>query len=518
MIGRVRYLGGTALLVAMSLPAMAASPLYSGGGTLAEKAYRDIFNAYGSVAGGDLACGVRTPPSTPYNSAVEVLYVGVGSGNGKKAFDAHDANLYVSGSRVPDSPPVPSTRDFGPFYGSGTGCSWNPAASGPAFPTVSFTGSDDPLTASDVSAVTALGFGNPIQVPTLITAITLPFTPTASWTSKGTTPTGGSSAVNLTTDVICGIFTGAIRNWNDPEIKAANKNVQLGSGIIKVVYRHDGSGTTFLFTNALLNQCGTRTNPVSTHPFSTQWLTDNDIPNKAPYTSNTSFFINVFNAGHLPTNFINNSSLTGVVGGAQGSRGVQLAVDATPGAIGYVSPDFVRPIVTGNDSNGHPIAASANPQTYYTYINKLTPTYIAPTAKNATQIMTGVNPPSFSGSPAPALNPLNWGVVNPKPISKIAYPFGGFTFIDLYSCYASATDVASLVSPTAGKLGLFRWYYGSTTENGGQVNSLLAADGFAPLPTAWVNAARTLLTVNTSTRIGTPGKASTACAHVSKGA
>jgi ABC-type phosphate transport system substrate-binding protein len=524
MQSTAKLLGGMTAAAALSVgfaAQAATSPLYAGGSTLAEKVYRDIYNAYGSDASGDLAVGVNTPPSSPYNKNVELFYLGVGSGNGKKAYDAHDPSQYISGSRVPDNPPVASSRDFGPYYGSGTGSSWVPAASGPYFPKVSYSGSDDPLTSADVSSATALGYGTPIQVPSLVVAIALPFTPTAGWNPKGNKPTGGSSAVDLTTNVICGIFTGAITNWNNAEIKASNKNYQLGSGTITVVYRHDGSGTTFLMSNALLNQCGTTSHPVSTHPVPDQWLTDNGITysSTAPhYLSGDSFFINVFNAGHLPSNFINNASLTGVSGGASGSHGVQLAVDATIGAIGYVSPDFVQPVATGNDTKGNPIAASANPQTYYTYINNKTASFLAPTAANATPIMSATTPPSFSGSPAPALNPLNWGVVNPTPTASNAYPIGGFTFIDLYSCYASATDVTNLVGTTSGQLGFFRWYYGSTTENKSIVNNTLAKDGFAPVPGAWLQAAKNLLTVETPTKISTPGKANTACAKVSKGA
>src|SRR5689334_3209708 len=124
---------GAALLVAaITAPAQAQTvPLYSGGGTLAEKVYRDIFNCYGNQSGGDTTVGLVAPQNacngvTPYRSNVEPLYVGVGSGNGKKALINHDASLYVSGSRVPDSVPVPSTSDFNPFYGTGAGAGWTP--------------------------------------------------------------------------------------------------------------------------------------------------------------------------------------------------------------------------------------------------------------------------------------------------------------------------------------------------------------------------------------------------------
>jgi len=46
------------LALAYAMPAQAATPLYSGGGTLAEKVYRDIFNCYGNHAGGDTTVGL----------------------------------------------------------------------------------------------------------------------------------------------------------------------------------------------------------------------------------------------------------------------------------------------------------------------------------------------------------------------------------------------------------------------------------------------------------------------------
>jgi ABC-type phosphate transport system substrate-binding protein len=519
---KLNLLGGLTAAVALSVGFAAqasTSALYSGGGTLAEKVYRDIFNAYGSIASGDLTIGVNTPPSgSPYNSSVEVLYVGVGSGNGKKAYDAYSASLYTSGSRTPDSVPVASTRDFGPFFGTGTGASWV-AGLTPAFPKVSFSGSDDPLVAADITAINALGFGPAVQVPGLVTAIAVPFHPTATWNPKGVNPGGGSSTVQLSTNTLCGIFTGKITNWNDANIKKDNNNYQLGSGAITVVFRHDGSGTTFLFSNALINQCGTTSHPVSTYPVPDQWLTDNAITNTAPFTSNDNFFINVFTAGHAPATFLNdNGGFTGQTGGAKGSSGVQQAVDHYVGAIGYVSPDFVRPVATGNDAKGAPISAAANLQTYYTYINKTTPKYLAPTAGNAEVIVSTLTPPSFSGSPAPAANALNWGAVNPTPTTTSAYPIGGFTFIDMYSCYSSATDLAALASQTTGKLGLFKWYYAAAADNNSAVVNTLTKDGFGQLPSNWQGAVNTLLFNNTKTKLGTPKQASTACASVTKGA
>ncbi|HTJ62403.1 MAG TPA: substrate-binding domain-containing protein [Alphaproteobacteria bacterium] len=519
--------GGMAAAVALaaaSTPAHAAvTGLYGGGGTLAEKVYRDLFNRYGSTSGGDLCAGLATVcPTTHYNSDVEILYVGVGSGNGLKALDNYDPTLYVSGGKKPDAVPTPSGSDLGTFYGTGSGATWVPGTGvGPYFPKVTFSGSDDSLSATDVAAVAAHGFGPVVQLPGIVTAIAVPFQPSSGWNPKGAQPIGGSSKVQLSLNTLCGIFNGDITTWNNAEIKKDNKNTVLGTGPITVVYRHDGSGTTFLFTNALLNQCGTgaHPNPKSTHPIPDQWVTDNGasvtVNGSAPfYKSGTSFFINVFNAGHLPSTFINNSTLTGVSGGANGSGGVKAAILNTPGSIGYVSPDFVLPV----DNTG---PQAANLQTYISFKNGTTPIYKAPTPATATPIMAGTTPPSFVGSPSPASNPLNWGALNPLPIAPGAYPIGGFSFINFYSCYSSVDVVNALVSPTAGNVGYLKWYYGNNSTNGGIPAQILANDGFAPVPASWAAAINKLVS-DPNLGIGSPKvgkKAGTrACKAITNGA
>jgi phosphate transport system substrate-binding protein len=47
------------------------------------------------------------------------------------------------------------------------------------------------------------------------------------------------------------IYLGEVKTWDAPEIKALNPNAKLPSIAIAPVYRSDGSGTTFLFTDYL---------------------------------------------------------------------------------------------------------------------------------------------------------------------------------------------------------------------------------------------------------------------------
>ncbi|HWC22254.1 MAG TPA: phosphate ABC transporter substrate-binding protein PstS [Flexivirga sp.] len=59
----------------------------------------------------------------------------------------------------------------------------------------------------------------------------------------------GVGKLNLTPQLIAQIFSGKIKTWNDPAIKAANKGVNLPGTKISVFFRSDSSGTTDNFTN-----------------------------------------------------------------------------------------------------------------------------------------------------------------------------------------------------------------------------------------------------------------------------
>jgi phosphate ABC transporter phosphate-binding protein len=62
---------------------------------------------------------------------------------------------------------------------------------------------------------------------------------------------GASDGLNLTPEVLSGIFLGKIRSWDAPEIRAINKHVHLPAENIAVVHRSDGSGTTYAWTDYL---------------------------------------------------------------------------------------------------------------------------------------------------------------------------------------------------------------------------------------------------------------------------
>jgi phosphate transport system substrate-binding protein len=62
---------------------------------------------------------------------------------------------------------------------------------------------------------------------------------------------GISGEIKFTPEVLAGIFLGKIQKWNDPAIAQANPGVKFPDQSIIVIYRSDGSGTTYIFTDYL---------------------------------------------------------------------------------------------------------------------------------------------------------------------------------------------------------------------------------------------------------------------------
>ncbi|MFD5820379.1 substrate-binding domain-containing protein [Streptomyces sp. NPDC127038] len=60
--------------------------------------------------------------------------------------------------------------------------------------------------------------------------------------------------LRLSGDVVTKIFTGAVKTWDDPVIKADNPGIQLPHRTIVPVVRSDGSGSTAQFTMWMANQ------------------------------------------------------------------------------------------------------------------------------------------------------------------------------------------------------------------------------------------------------------------------
>jgi phosphate transport system substrate-binding protein len=146
--------------------------------------------------------------------------------------------------------------------------------------TVAFGASDAPLNEEQFEEANGV-----VQIP---------------WALSGTVPaynvSGAPKNMKLSGEVLADIYLGKITSWDDPAIAKLNPGASLPSTKITPVYRSDGSGDTFAFTNYLST-------------------VDSEFDSKVGTSTEVKF-------------------PTGV--GAEKNDGVSAAVSQTDGAIGYV--------------------------------------------------------------------------------------------------------------------------------------------------------------------------------------
>lgn len=99
---------------------------------------------------------------------------------------------------------------------------------------VDFAGSDAFLTDKEMADMAPV-----VHIPTCMGAVVVAYN------------LDGVKELMLTGDVIADIFAGEIKMWNDRRIAALNPDVILPNEAIIPVFRSDGSGTTFVFTDYL---------------------------------------------------------------------------------------------------------------------------------------------------------------------------------------------------------------------------------------------------------------------------
>ena len=99
---------------------------------------------------------------------------------------------------------------------------------------VDFAGSDAFLSEKEMADMNPV-----IHIPTCMGAVVLAYN------------LEGVNKLKLSGEVIADIFAGEIKMWNDARLAALNPGVALPAEAIIPVFRSDGSGTTFVFTDYL---------------------------------------------------------------------------------------------------------------------------------------------------------------------------------------------------------------------------------------------------------------------------
>jgi len=161
------------------------------------------------------------------------------------------AVLFVSGAfagtinGAGSSAVAPLIQAWAKDYAAKTGVKVNyqPVGSGAGVRMVSqrmvdFGATDAPLTADQLKREKLIQF--PVAAFGTVFAYNLP----------------GVDNLKLSTDAVCGIFSGKVRYWDDPLIAKSNPGVKLPHLPVLVVVRADKSGTTYTVTSYLVKACG----------------------------------------------------------------------------------------------------------------------------------------------------------------------------------------------------------------------------------------------------------------------
>jgi phosphate transport system substrate-binding protein len=410
-----------AALLAGGAAHAASTPINGGGSTLAYPTYLAEFTSLYSVNTAFIFGNTKvTPPVTYFGS--------VGSGGGTTGFLNNDYTQDNGGTVAPVA-----------VFGAGT--------------TVHYGASDSVLTSAQVTAYnTSPGLGTVdgplIQLPAFGVPITVPF------------DDGAATAVTLTDNDLCGIFSGKLTNWS--QTSAAGK---VPANPITVVFRADGSGTTFLFTNHLASVCTTANSNFSfsgsTALVGTQYF-------GGLFTTLPSNFATAKGSGGIQSAILaiqaasatNPVTISGTYLRFKGDTGVALTTKVTaPSAGGYVGPDYTSIAPKSANYNAKVLVASL--------VNATNGTAYLPTTANTTSALaTSAAPPSTK---ATAANPTLWVPLTPKPTQ--GYPIVGFTNLIVSQCYKVA-------NVTTGIKTFLTYQY----NNNANFLTAIGNSGFVPVP------------------------------------
>jgi ABC-type phosphate transport system substrate-binding protein len=368
---RTHLLGAASAAALACLPmanSFAQSTIAGGGSTLAQYDYLTEFSTYNAGTSG----------------ATFGTYYESGSGAGQSGLLNDDLTCDIN--------KVTGNNGGNCSGGSGVGQPGN---------TVDYGASDATLSSAQISTWATYPYGQPaagnlIQLPSMGVGIGIPVQ-----NSKVTTNGG----LILNDDDLCGVFSGKITDFS--ALTLGKGSVVPASGPITVVYRNDGSGTSFLLTNHLSAVCNSGNSNIT--------------------FSATTTFASLFPNSTPPSNFI----------GEKGSSGVAGELVTLPSAIAYLSPDFT----TLDPNSGAPkntlvLAALLNGK-----VAEL------PTTKNITAALarpvlgTNLTPPANAtqGANPSAYVPLIQTV-------SAGYPIVGYTTFDFAQCYADKTIGAGIIA------------------------------------------------------------------------
>ena len=313
-------------------------------------------------------------------------------------------------------------------------------------PTQMFSGTDAVLTTAQRTSIEGvLDIGRNYSV---IPAITGPLS--IVYRIDGLkTKSGSAATLRLDGEVVCGIYLGTIKKWNDAKIKALNPTVaNLPDANIVVVGRSDGSGTTFVFTSYLgkaastaQKNCGFHSNFTS----STEANLDDTAGTFLPAQTAPGTYFAAIRAANGAA----------AITGKPGNGGIAPYVKATNLSISYVESSYASKYGLSEAA----LAAKTK--------RGATTVYLKPTSATVASALTNA---------ATTEDPINPSTSFVQPVFAAgvnSYPIVGYSWWMIYHEYSSGSLTKGQVQ---GMIAFMNW---ALTE--GQTSTYLYK-GYAPLP------------------------------------
>ena len=271
-----------------------------------------------------------------------------------------------------------------------------------------------------------------------------------------------TATLRLNGEVICGIYSGQIKKWNNTKIKALNPLItNLPSSDIKVVGRSDGSGTTFIFNSYLgksattaQKQCGMHSN-----------FTSNTEANFNDDPASATDFVPVNTAPSTFFAAIRTANGAAAIVGKSGNGGIAPYVKNTVGTISYVESSYAS-------KYGISEAALETKSKFTSGVNRNKFNYLKPTSAGAVAALT-------AHAAVAGQDPINPSSTYVQPVMATgtsSYPIVGYSWLLLYKNFEAATSASVVKGQVQGLVAFLNWALTS-----GQTSTYLAR-GYVALP------------------------------------
>jgi len=212
--------------------------------------------------------------------------------------------------------------------------------------TVDFGASDGPMTDKQL-ADAAANKVHLLEIPTVLGGVV------PSYNIPGTT-----AELKFAPEVIADIYLGKITKWNDPRLAKDNPGVKLPDQTILPVYRSDGSGTNYIFTDFLSKVSPEFKTKIGCST-SVQWPTG--VGGKGNEGVAGTIRNTPYSFGYVELMYaVQNHMLYGLVKNAAGNwakASTETVSDAAAGAADSMPADYRVSITNAPGASSYPIAS-----------------------------------------------------------------------------------------------------------------------------------------------------------------